>query len=204
MFDISNEIEDIIFKLGWNKTIDIDGNNIDDVNFEDTPDRVSNWLQENFTSKKSAIEGAKILAGKTFTTENNQMLVQGPIRSYSLCPHHLVTTEYDIWIGIVLQDKALGLSKYTRICEQLCKYPWLQEDLTNEIAKVLNDNLSCKGVIVMIEGVHYCMKMRGVKQQNANTVTSQITGVFLNPPKDKDPKGEFLSIMNMRKSDCSN
>lgn len=194
MSSINDLVSNMIIRLGWDSK--------QDVNLKDTPERVEKWMQKGFCSQSEALELGKSQTKKWFPTKNDQMLIQGPIRVYSLCPHHLVVVEYDIWIGVMLKDKALGLSKYTRICEALCKYPWLQEDLTNQVADVLENGLDCKGIIVMIEGVHYCMKMRGVKQQEAMTTTSEIRGLFLSPPKGKtDPKGEFLSIVNMRKND---
>ena len=190
---ISDWVQEIIRSIEWNTKTS------PDENFDETPNRVEKWMETNLSNQSTALKNSQELAKKHFPTTNDQMLVQGPIRCYSLCPHHLLPVQYDIYIGILLRDKALGLSKYSRVCEELCKYPWLQEDLTDNIVKIFSKTLHCKGIMVMVEGIHFCMKMRGVKQQNPVTVTSSIDGLFKEPLRDQDPKSEFLSIVDQLK-----
>ena len=199
---MSNELEEEIrtnIHMAHNirTVIEANGWDMKDPNFEGTPRRVKKWMANNLSTKDLAITQARHYGENTFPTDNDQMLVQGPIRVYGLCPHHLLPVEYDIWIGVLLKDKSLGLSKYTRMCEALAKYPWLQEDLTSKIGDILEERLKCNGVMVMVEGVHFCMKMRGVKQQNPLTVTNEIRGWFEKPPKGRvSPKQEFLDTVS--------
>ena len=70
------------------------------------------------------------------------------------------------------------------------------EDFTENIALAVEEGLDTKGVMVWVSGIHNCMRMRGVKQPNAKTVTSALKGYFRNPPEGKDPRGEFLEAVN--------
>lgn len=181
-------IVDLLEHMEW-------GEEYKDENFRDTPDRVAQWLHSAYTTRPAAIAGAKIHTLKTFPTNNDQLLVQGPIRTNGMCPHHLLPIAYEIYIGVLLNRQALGLSKYARVCEALAQYPWIQEDYTTKIAEILDKALNTNGIMVMVDGEHSCMKIRGVKQPCAWTTTSKITGRFKEPSESVDPKTEFLSIV---------
>ena len=179
----TNIFSHLIKSMGWT----------DDVNFEETPERVGRYFN-TFTTRKWAIDDAKSHM-KTFPTTNDQMLVQGPIICNGLCPHHLLPITYEIWIGILLTTKALGLSKYSRVCKSLSRYPFIQEDFTDQLAHLLDTHLNSNGTIAVVKGDHLCMKVRGVEQTHAHTITNCVTGRFLNSPPDVDPKTEFFTTI---------
>lgn len=112
-----------------------------------------------------------------------------------MCPHHLLPVEYNISVGYIPHGKVLGISKLSRLVEVLAKRPVLQETLTHDIVDYLNMSLGVAGAICEVEGVHFCMKMRGVKQQNSKMITSAISGVFKD--KNNGARAEFLQLINL-------
>lgn len=177
----------LMYAMGWDK----------DPNFDETPKRVAKWLHgyQSLTKEECKIKSIEDLS-KRFPTNNTNMVVVGPTKSFSLCPHHLLPIEYDVWVGYLPGNEVCGLSKIPRVVQNFSRYPFIQEDFTENIALAIEEGLKTKGVMVWVSGVHNCMRMRGVKQPNAKTVTSALKGYFRNPPEGKDPRGEFLEAIN--------
>ncbi len=169
-----------------------------DDNFKDTPERVASWLEDyqSLTKEECLLKSNKDLKQR-FPTRNNELIIVGPTKTFSLCPHHLQVIEYDTWIGYIPCKEAVGLSKLSRVPQNYSRYPYIQEEFTDEIANCIDKELKPKGVMVIVKGIHNCMRVRGVKQQNAVTRTSSIRGVFSNPPQGKDPKNEMLWLMKL-------
>ena len=90
----------------------------------------------------------------------------------------------------------MGLSKIPRIVDVFARRLQVQERMTQQIAKTLNEVLSPRGVAVVIEANHMCMQMRGVEKQNAYTTTSSMTGLFR---EDEKTRKEFLNIISVGK-----
>ena len=129
---------------------------------------------------------------KRFPTTNDQMVIVKNIEAIGMCPHHFVPIIYNIHIGYIPDGWAIGLSKLARISIGLASYPKLQENLTDEILQAIKKNLNPRGIIVVVDGVHGCMRCRGVQQANSSTVTSAVDGLFM----EKDTaKQEFLSLI---------
>jgi len=186
---LTSIIEKLIEKMHWQ----------DDDNFDDTPQRFTTWLKENqglskADCKRKSIEDLK----KRFATKNQQMVVVGPTKTFSLCPHHLLPIEYDSWVGYIPNKWAVGISKLSRVPLNFSRYPFIQEDYTEEIADAIMENLQPKGVMVVVKGTHNCMRIRGVKQPDAVTMSSALKGVFLKPPKGKDPRSELLKLIEIQ------
>lgn len=168
------------------------GIDIDQPDFKETPLRVARMYAELFEGTKSvAQEELKEIFKTKFPCENDNMVVIKGLKIFSLCPHHLVPVEYDMTIGYIPKKFVLGLSKPDRVAEILAHRPVLQETLTVEIAKAIQENLDCLGVGVVIKGRHFCMIMRGIKQVDSSTTTSHLIGVF----RDQDStRQEFLNL----------
>ena len=167
------------------------GLDLKDPNFIETPERILRSYYEicgGLIDKKRKIK--KILS-KSFPTEYNGMIMEGPIRCYSLCPHHFLPVIYDIYIGYIPSENGLGLSKLPRLLEFLAQSPKLQEDFTKEIVDILKKNINPDGVMAVVKGNHLCMQMRGIKKTNCVTTTSSFIGVFIN----KDARDEFLNLI---------
>ena len=181
-------IAELIMTMGWSK----------DDNFSDTPERVSSWLRDyQSLSKEDCIEKSIGDLSKRFPTTNNQLVVVGPTKVFSLCPHHLQVIEYDVWVGYIPCKEAVGLSKLSRVPQNFARYPFIQEEFTEQIQQVIGKELKPKGLMVVVKGIHNCMRVRGVKQPNAVTMTSSLQGVFRNPPKGKDPVSEMMRLIEI-------
>ena len=167
-----------------------------DPNFADTPKRVAKWLEVYQGLSKQEVEASiqRHLKAK-FPTDNKGLIIQDPIKTFSMCPHHMLMIEYDVYVGYVPDGEAIGLSKLSRIAIDMARYPYIQEDYTTELADALLKGIQCKGTMVVVKGVHNCMRCRGVKQPDAITTTSAITGVFAHPPQGMSPRQEFLDLL---------
>ena len=135
----------------------------------------------------------KVVNDAIFTVENQDMIIVKDINYYSLCEHHLLPFMGKVHVGYIPDGKVLGLSKIPRIVDIYARRLQLQEQLTNQIARGITEFLNPKGVGVVIEGEHMCLRMRGVQKQNASMQTSSMTGIFR---KEKKTREEFLNLIN--------
>ncbi len=124
--------------------------------------------------------------------ETKNLVVQKDIPFHSLCAHHVIPFFGRVYIGYIPGDYIIGLSKMARAVKWCAARLQVQEELTSDIANYLDNVLSPQGVMVVVEGRHLCQEMRGV-QTKAVTVTSAVTGIFLEKPHVKQ---EFLEIIH--------
>lgn len=134
----------------------------------------------------------EVVNGAIFNVENQDMIIVKDINYYSLCEHHLLPFFGKVHVGYIPNGKVLGLSKIPRIVDIYSKRLQLQERLTHQIANSISDFLNPRGVGVVIEGEHLCMRMRGVEKQNAIMQTSSMTGIFRKEDKTRE---EFLNLI---------
>ena len=113
----------------------------------------------------------------------------------SICEHHLIPFTGFVHIAYIPEGgRILGLSKLARIAETYARRPQVQERLTTQIAELLaGGELRPKGVMVVIEAVHLCMVMRGVKKPGATTITSAVRGVFRSDERTRIEAMSFLT-----------
>lgn len=150
----------------------------EDLNREglvETPDRVARMYEELLAGL--TMDGSEHLQ-KTFSVENNEMVLEKDITFYSLCEHHLLPFYGKVHIAYVPDGKVAGLSKLARTVEIFAIRLQLQEQMTGHIADALMDYLKPKGVMVMVEAEHMCMTMRGIKKPGSKTVTVVKRGIF--------------------------
>ncbi len=155
----------------------------------ETPDRVYRMYEEIFSGIN---KNGKEYLEKSFTVENDDLVIEKDIVFYSMCEHHLVPFFGKVHIAYIPKGKVAGLSKLARTVDIHSKKPQLQEKLTSEVADDIMKYLDAKGVIVMIEGEHTCMTMRGVKKPGTKTITTSYRGVF---EEDRALRSEALSLM---------
>lgn len=155
----------------------------------ETPDRVYRMYKEIFSGLNK--DGKEYLE-KSFTVENDDLVIEKDIVFYSMCEHHLVPFFGKAHIAYIPNGKVAGLSKLARTIDIHSKKPQLQEKLTSEVADDIMKYLDAKGVIVMIEGEHTCMTMRGVKKPGTKTITTSYRGMF---KEDRALRSEALSLM---------
>ena len=114
---------------------------------------------------------------KTFTAENNEMVVEKDITFYSMCEHHMLPFYGKVHIAYIPDGKVVGLSKLARTVEVYARRLQLQEQMTAQIADALMEHLKPKGVMVLA-AEHMCMTMRGVKKPGSKTVSVVTRGEF--------------------------
>lgn len=141
----------------------------------ETPARIARMYEEICGGME---EDAKEHLQKTFTVDNNEMVLEKDITFYSMCEHHMLPFYGKVHVAYIPDGKVAGLSKLARTVEVYAKRLQLQEQMTAQIADVLMEHLCPKGVIVMAEAEHLCMTMRGVKKPGTTTVSVVARGAF--------------------------
>ena len=165
------------------------GEDINREGLQDTPDRVARMYEEIYAGMD---EDAKIHLTRTFTAENNEMVIEKDITFYSTCEHHLMPFYGKAHIAYIPNGKVVGLSKLARTVEVYARRPQIQEQMTAQIADALMEHLKPQGVMVMLEAEHMCMTMRGVKKPGSKTVTMVSRGVFKEDTRLQDT---FLRVV---------
>ncbi len=143
----------------------------------ETPKRVTKAFREYFKGYK---EDPKEILSKTFGDVDgyDDMVVQKNISVQSHCEHHMAPIIGVAHVAYIPKDRVVGLSKLARVVEVFSKRLQTQERLTMQIASTIMDSLDAKGVAVSIDSTHQCMTMRGIKKEQATTVTNYYLGKF--------------------------
>jgi GTP cyclohydrolase I len=129
---------------------------------------------------------------KTFEADGyDEMIVLRDIEFASLCEHHVLPFLARAHIAYVPNERVVGLSKLARLVDAFAHRLQIQERLTVQIADALEDNLSPRGVMVVIEATHSCMALRGVRKPGATMVTSAIRGVAWKP----EARAEAMTLL---------
>lgn len=170
------------------------GLDLSDTNFADTPKRVSRMYDEVFSGLINTKKQVKDVLSHSFPSNYDQMIALKDIEVFSMCPHHFLPVHYHVSVAYIpsKDGQVIGISKLARLVEILAKRPVLQEQFTEDITKALKSIEGCRGAACVARGVHYCMVMRGVKQDKAITITSSMKGVFL---EKQEARQEFLELV---------
>ena len=159
-----------------------------------TPARVARAYR--FLTEGYDQDPAEILNRALFEVSYDEMVIIKGIDFYSMCEHHLLPFFGRSHVAYVPDGRVVGLSKIARLVEMYSRRLQVQERLTTQIAQTIAEVLRPKGVGVVVEATHLCMKMRGVEQQNASTVTSSMLGEFESDPKTR---AEFVELIRQPK-----
>jgi len=173
---IDTDVIEKNFKEIMDKGLGLD---MTDPNFVDTPKRFAKSYAEIFAGLEKIDKKIHDIFKTSFPTHYNGIVLEKGITVFSMCPHHFLPIRYEVTIGYIPAGQALGLSKLVRIIELMARKPCLQEDFTETIVEEINEHLSPLGVIIIVKGAHFCMRMRGVEQKDSWTTTSSVRGVFL-------------------------
>ena len=143
----------------------------------ETPKRVVKAFKEYFGGYT---EDANKILEKTFGDVEgyDDMVVEKNISVSSHCEHHMAPIVGTAHVAYIPNKRVVGLSKLARVVEVFSKRLQTQERLTMQVAKALMTSLDAKGVAVTIDAAHQCMTMRGIKKENATTVTNYFLGQF--------------------------
>ena len=162
------------------------GQDPDSEHLRKTPLRVALAYQELLTPAH--------VDATTFPNDEgyDELVVVRDIPFHSLCEHHLLPFVGKAHISYLPKDRIVGLSKLARVVEHVSRNLQVQERMTQQIANWLEQQLSPRGVGVVLEAEHMCMRLRGVKAPGTMTVTSALRGALRN---DARTRGEFLDLV---------
>jgi len=182
--DVEDKIRDIIAYLGDDPTRE---------GLIETPKRVVNAWRELFSGYNQ--DPKKVC--KTFESPIDEMIILKDIEFFSTCEHHMIPFYGRVHIGYIPNGRIIGVSKLARIVEIYSRRLQIQERMTKQIAEAIIECLEPKGIGVIVEGVHLCMRARGVAKQNSVMVTSVMLGCF---KENESCRQEFLSMVGYGKS----
>ena len=159
----------------------------------ETPKRVVKAFKEYF---KGYREDPSQVLDKTFGDVEgyDDMVIQKNISVQSHCEHHMAPIIGIAHVAYIPRERVVGLSKLARVVEVFSKRLQTQERLTMQIANTLMDSLDAKGVAVTIDSTHQCMTMRGIKKEQASTVTNYYLGQFKEDLSYQNRYLRFISI----------
>ena len=164
------------------------GENPDREGLAKTSQRVEKSLK--YLTKGYAQDPVEILRSAVFEeSDYDEMVIVKDIDVFSLCEHHLLPFFGKAHVAYLPDRKIVGLSKIPRVVEAFARRLQVQERLTTQIARQIEDALKPKGVGVVIEAFHLCVMMRGVEKQNTHMITSSMRGRFRSDSRTRE---EFL------------
>ena len=152
-----------------------------------TPQRVARMYRELLSGYQVDPQG--LINGALFDIQYDEMVIVRDIEFYSLCEHHMLPFIGRAHVAYIPDGKVLGLSKIPRIVDMYARRLQVQERMTRQIADFVSDLLKPQGVAVVVEAMHLCAMMRGVKKHDARMTTSAMHGAFR---KNAPTRQEFL------------
>lgn len=183
MDKIINNVQEIMHTLGLD---------LNDDSLSGTPKRVAKmYVKEIF----SGLDPKNKPKASTFENKYNygEMLVEKNITLYSTCEHHLLPIVGRAHVAYISSGRVIGLSKMNRIVDYYAKRPQVQERLTMQIVKELQEALGTEDVACVIDAKHLCVNSRGIRDIESSTITSEFGGKF----KEKETKKEFLDYIKL-------
>lgn len=183
------DFDDAILEPGWQGKIDFGtietaiaqilqavGEDQSREGLQKTPARVSRMYAELLAGYR--VEPDALVNGAIFSVQYDEMVLVRDIEFYSLCEHHMLPFIGRAHVAYIPNGQILGLSKIPRIVDMFARRLQIQERMTRQIADFLRDLLKPQGVAVVVEAMHLCSMMRGVKKHDARMTTSAMHGAF--------------------------
>ena len=156
-----------------------------------TPERVARAYTELLSGYRT--NPAKLINDAIFTVDYDDMVIVRDVEFYSLCEHHMLPFIGRAHVAYISNGKVIGLSKIPRIVDMFARRLQVQERMTHQIAEFIQQVLEPKGVAVVLEGVHMCSMMRGVKKHDSSMTTSAMLGNFRDDPRTR---AEFMAHLD--------
>ncbi|MFN2197990.1 MAG: GTP cyclohydrolase I FolE [Anaerolineales bacterium] len=141
-----------------------------------TPERVAQMYQELLSGYRE--DPIDMINEAMFDVSYDEMVLVRDIEFYSLCEHHLLPFIGRAHVAYIPGERVIGLSKIPRVIDMFARRLQIQERMTRQIADFLDTVLHPGGVAVVVEGLHMCSMMRGVKKHDARMTTSAMLGMF--------------------------
>ncbi len=159
----------------------------------ETPARVARMYAEMFSGMRL---DPRTYLRRTFPQKYDEMVLVKDISFESMCEHHLLPFMGKAHIAYLPNGKVVGLSKIPRTVEAFARRPQIQEQMTEQLADLLMEELGARGVAVVLEATHTCMAIRGVRKTGSITTTSAMRGAFRDNPTTRT---ELLALINSPK-----
>ena len=191
-FELSNDEKINRIELDVEHIMETLGLDLNDDSLSGTPKRVAKmFVNELF----SGLDPKNKPKASTFENKYKygEMLVEKNITLYSTCEHHLLPIVGRAHVAYISNGTVVGLSKMNRLVEYYANRPQVQERLTIQIVRELQEVLNTKDVAWVIDAKHLCVNSRGIKDIESSTVTSEFGGQF----KNKDVRREFLDYIKL-------
>jgi GTP cyclohydrolase I len=191
-FELSNDEKIDIIKDDVKHIMQTLGLDLNDDSLSGTPKRVAKmFVNEIF----GGLDPQKKPKASTFDNKYKygEMLVEKNITLYSTCEHHLLPIVGRAHVAYISNGTVVGLSKMNRIVDYYAKRPQVQERLTIQIVRELQQVLNTEDVACVIDAKHLCVNSRGIRDIESSTVTSEFGGKF----KEKETRREFLDYINL-------
>tara|TARA_R110002049_G_scaffold294880_5_gene481945 strand:+ start:313 stop:990 length:678 start_codon:yes stop_codon:yes gene_type:complete len=191
-FKLSSEEKIDIIKDDVRHIMETLGLDLTDDSLNGTPNRVAKmFVNEIF----SGLNPKKKPKASTFDNKYKygEMLVEKNITVYSTCEHHLLPIVGRAHVAYISNGTVVGLSKMNRVVDYFAKRPQVQERLTIQIVKELQDVLNTQDVACIIDAKHLCVNSRGIRDIESSTVTSEFGGKF----KEETTRREFLDYIKL-------
>ena len=171
--------------------LDALGIDLTDESVRDTPRRIADMYDELLTPRP--------FNPTTFPNDGDydELVVATGIPFHSLCEHHLLPFVGVAHVGYLPGERIIGLSKLARVVERFARSLQIQERMTTQIARWLDEQLEPRGVGVVLEAEHLCMSLRGVQKPGSRTVTSALRGRLRDDPATRQ---EFLDLTRAGRS----
>src|SRR5574338_1574542 len=141
-----------------------------------TPERFARMYEELLSGYR--VDPVALVNDALFEVEYDEMVIVRDIEYYSLCEHHMLPFIGRAHVAYIPKGHVIGLSKIPRIVDMFSRRLQVQEHLTRQIADFINETLHPRGVAVVMEGLHMCSMMRGVRKHDARMTTSTMLGGF--------------------------
>lgn len=167
------------------------GENVEREGLRNTPERVARMYEELLAGYRQ--DPMEILNEAVFDVSYDEMVLVRDIEFYSLCEHHMLPFMGRAHVAYLPKGKVIGLSKIPRIVDMFARRLQVQERMTLQIANLIMEVLQPHGVAVVMEAVHLCSVMRGVKKHDARMTTSAMLGAFR---RNAATRQEFLDSIS--------
>jgi GTP cyclohydrolase I len=141
-----------------------------------TPERVARMYEELLAGYRE--DPVALVNDALFEEEYDEMVIVRDIEFFSLCEHHMLPFIGRAHVAYIPRGRVIGLSKIPRIVDMFARRLQVQERMTRQVADFLNELLHPQGVAVVMEALHLCSMMRGVRKHDARMTTSAMHGVF--------------------------
>lgn len=192
-FDKSEDDKIEIIRGHFEKIMETLGLDLEDDSLRGTPLRVAKmFVKENF----AGLDPEKAPRASTFENKYKygEMLVEKNIVVYSTCEHHFLPIVGRAHVAYISNGRVIGLSKMNRIVDYYAKRPQVQERMTKQIVRALQQALGTEDVACVIDAKHLCVNSRGIRDIESSTVTAEFGGQF----GESDVKRDFLDYINMK------